>query len=550
MDRDKRLNRIVSLSGPLPLCAIVGTVIGGFIVRIGLPNIPLADGDTWGYLHPALSWLNGLGFRQTLGRDWLYPALVAGILKIGGDFRAISYAQRFLGLAGLLIFWLNWRSFKQLLPEQKLVSGWICFGLTLLLFAFYALSPQQALLEDTIQPEGMMAFFEMAYLYCLVSFFSARWRLRLAGRTIAFGAGVLGLSYVLLLLKPSWGFSFGFSIFCVAIGGFGRAARLVRFGPVLAGGTIVLLLFFLPKLLTFQKDADSRLFLPFTLVSIHAPQILETNPNNNSLDINGSGAVPQLFYEELARAFQKAKEKPSHYTSLGFDPDYILYFSGFFSVIQQKEGWDDAELAAVCYSAYFRAWLHAPWSMARKVWKQINLFLFPRAGNFYSTGQSVDLNRELANSRTFLPGDLHSPGLPKNYQSYLERLERPEKIRPHPLGFSVVAKLAFWFARASCWIQLAFFAVMVAVCLSRKERTLRLAGFVIVAVLAATYGNVLTIAVVHSLDVVRYRITYAPGFLLGMAMVTNYLLILALNRRSFGEPDRNSAAVEANIEQT
>ncbi|MGA8481926.1 MAG: hypothetical protein WB696_28495, partial [Chthoniobacterales bacterium] len=132
----------------------------------------------------------------------------------------------------------------------------------------------------------------------------------------------------------------------------------------------------------------------------------------------------------------------------------------------------------------------------------------------------------------------------------LQRLERPEKNRSHPLGFSVLAKLAFWFARASCWIQLAFFAVMVAVCLSRKERPWRLAGFVIVAVLAATYGNVLTIAVVHSLDVVRYRITYAPGFLLGMAMVTNYLLILALNRRSFGEPDRNSAAVEANIEQT
>jgi hypothetical protein len=74
------------------LIVAIAAVIGGLIVRTGFPNIPFADGDTWGYLHPALSWLSGLGFHQTYGRDWLYPALLAGILKIGGDFSAITFA--------------------------------------------------------------------------------------------------------------------------------------------------------------------------------------------------------------------------------------------------------------------------------------------------------------------------------------------------------------------------------------------------------------------------------------------------------------------------
>jgi hypothetical protein len=49
-------------------------------------------------------------------------------------------------------------------------------------------------------------------------------------------------------------------------------------------------------------------------------------------------------------------------------------------------------------------------------------------------------------------------------------------------------------------------------------------------VVAAVYGNALTIAIVNSLDVSRYRTGYAPGFLLGLAMIISYLLILVSER--------------------
>jgi hypothetical protein len=546
MQRATRFNQSGFLFDLFVLSAAVAVILGGLIVRARLPIAPLADADTWGYLRPALSWLSGLGFQQTYGRDWLYPALLAGILKISGDFCAITYVQRFLGLVGILVFWLAWRSWLRLLPPHKSQWRWICFFFAVLLLALYGLSSQQALLENSIRPEGMLAFFEMGYLYCLISFFAARWRSRRAAAAIAFGGAALALSYVVLLLKPSWGFSFAFTFLLVMASAFGRTARLIRFGPLLGGAAAIMLIFSLPRLLGFQKDA--QLFLPFTLVCIHTAQILQSKPEVVSPGVHNPGVPDSLFYEELDKAYREAQEEPGHYHTLGFDTDYIQYRSGFFSTIMQKEGWNDREIAAACYSAYFRAWRQSPLSMLQKMWKEVRLFLFPRAGDFYTTTRSVELNHELTCSRQFLPEDQLSPDVQKIYQSYLQRLETPAKGPVHPHGLRILSKLAFYLAWASFWLQLAFFAGLAVICWDRRGRAWRLAGFVVVAVLFATYGNVLTIAVVHSLEVVRYRVSYAPGFLLGLLVTTNYLLILALGRLKPGEPE--PIAAKANFEQT
>jgi hypothetical protein len=273
-------------------------------------------------------------------------------------------------VAGIFIFWLAWRSWLRLLPAQKPLLRWVCLVPALALLALYALSTQQALLENTIRPEGMLAFFEMAYLYCLVSFFLARWKLRRTGPAIVFGTAAFTLSYVVWLLKPSWSLSLVFTVLCLGAGLFGRTTLLMRITPMLGGATAFVLLFFLPDWLGFQKDA--HLFFPFTLVSIHAPQILETRPDPVSPGTHNSGFPDSIFYEELGKAYQTAKEKPHNFEVLGFDPDHIQYRSGFFSTLIRKESWNDREIAAACYSAYFRAWLQARSSMLQKVWKRRN----------------------------------------------------------------------------------------------------------------------------------------------------------------------------------
>src|ERR1700739_2373309 len=79
------------------------------------------------------------------------------------------------------------------------------------------------------------------------------------------------------------------------------------------------------------------------------------------------GVADAIFYEELGRAYRTSKEKPHNFDTLGFDTDHILYRSGFFSTIMERENWSDRELASACYSAYFRAWHQAPYSMLNKV---------------------------------------------------------------------------------------------------------------------------------------------------------------------------------------
>jgi hypothetical protein len=148
------------------------------------------------------------------------------------------------------------------------------------------------------------------------------------------------------------------------------------------------------------------------------------------------------------------------------------------------------------------------------------------------------LNHELAISRPFLRDTELSPRVQKIYQSYIQRLERTQSNQRHPPSHRFFHRLAgrlTWIIR---WLQGVFLAAMIAVCLSRQGRALRLGGFVTFAVLSATYGIVLAIAIGHSLDVTRYRISYAPGFLLGLAMLTNYLLIFASGARN---PDKEQS---------
>ena len=297
----------------------------------------------------------------------------------------------------------------------------------------------------------------------------------------------------------------------------------MRFGPLLAGAAAFAFLFFLPKILGFQKD--TQLFLPCLLVCIHSEQILETTPETVPPGVHNPGVPDGIFHEELKKAYRTAREQPGGYPVLGFQSDYILYISGFFPNIQRKEGWNDRELAAACYSAYFQAWFQVPSAMLQKIAKQMTLFLFPRGGDFYSPGSTTELDK-LATSRRSLPDSQLSLEVQRIYQSYKQSLERVEADRSHPPGFPVLPRLAHLLALGTLWLQFTFFAAITIVWLRPEGRPWRLAGSAVLSVLAAVYGNVLTVAVVNSLDVARYRMGYAPVFLLGLAMIISYLLIL------------------------
>ena len=256
----------------LGLVCVLGAIFWGAILRSHFPSTPLSDPDTWGYLNPALSWLGRLGFQQTNGRSWLYPAILAAILKIGGDFSWITYVQHIQGLLAAWVMWQTYRLWQALLRERGLLAQVeLLVGLAAIIL--YVLGSDEILLEATIRPEGIVTVFVASYLCCLVGYFSARWHHPSTRRSVLFGAGSLVLSYVIFLLKPSWGFSLIFSPVPLLIGALRGGTLTTRFLPLLASLGLVGVLAVMPFLLGFRRDSSSRTFLPTTLVSVHANRL-------------------------------------------------------------------------------------------------------------------------------------------------------------------------------------------------------------------------------------------------------------------------------------
>jgi hypothetical protein len=528
------------------LVCVLGAIFWGARLRFHFPSTPLSDPDTWGYLNPALSWLGGQGFQQTAGRGWLYPAILAAILKIGGDFSWITYAQHIQGLLAAWVIWQTYRLWQALLGERGVLSQVAELLIGLPVIFLYVLGSGEIVLEALIRPEGIVAIFGASYLFCLVGYFSARWHHPSARRSIVFGAVLLGLSYVIFLLKPSWGISLLFTLLPLLAGTMGDGSFTTRFVPLLAGLGLFALLAVMPFLLGFQRDSSSRTFLPTTLVSVHAKQIALSDRKMIEGDLHrqNSNDPGGLFYRSLERVLLEAKKQPGGCKLLGFDPDYILYRSGLFQDLTLSQHWNAGQLASFCYAVYLKAWLDSPLEMSNKVCQQFSLFFFPDSSDFYSSVKGFRPSREFLYSRQVLPSanPEFNASVRDPYSSYLERLRHPLKNIRDSGGRRFFQFLARNISKLSVWVQLGFLCALVATFIDKTLSRLRLAGFAALAAAAAVYGNVLTVAVVHTLDIGRYRVTYSPYYLLMLAMMATFLIVVAsglLLRGFVRRPDRN-----------
>lgn len=528
-----------------PVC-VLGGIIWGAILRFHFPSTPLSDPDTWGYLNPALTWLSGLGFQQTAGRNWLYPGILAGILKFGGDFSWITYVQHILGLLAAWIMWMTYRLWRMLLPQRIAWLRILEIPIGLSAVFLYLLSSRSIVFEASIRPEGVEGFFGFSYLFCVVCYFSARWRCCCSWRSIVFGAGSLAGSYLLFLLKPVVGFALLFAFIPVIVGTVGKGSLAARLGPLLVGLALIALLVVAPHILGFQKDGASQKFLPLTLVSVHAKQIVGNaqKPYSQSSIGQHQDASEDAFYQSLEKAFLEAKRDPGGFQLLGFNADYIIYSSNVFQEVARRQHWNDRQLAAFCYSVYLKTWLGSPLEMLAKVCRQLTVFFFPPRKDFYSGITGFNFGRAFLYSLHSMPTSPKlRPSVQALYSSYLDKLRYPPGNDRDSGGgrfFRFVAELV---EKLSVWVQLGFFVALILTWFKRGVSRLRLSGLAVLVVATLTYGTVLTVAVVHTLDIERYRISYSPFYLLTLAMMTTFLLVVAsrlVTRSSLGRPKQNS----------
>src|SRR5260221_1873266 len=75
--------------------------------------------------------------------------------------------------------------------------------------------------------------------------------------------------------------------------------------------------------------------------------------------------------------------------------------------------------------------------------------------------------------------------------------------------------------------QIRFFIGPFPAFLMRRFFELRLPAFAVVMVSTAVYGNMLTVGIVHTLDLDRYRTGYVPALLLTLAMMVTFLYAIA-----------------------
>jgi hypothetical protein len=523
-------------------------IIGGVVIRSRLPSVPIPDRDSWGYLNPALSWLDGAGFQQTYGRDWFYPAILAAILKLGRDFSWIVRIQEILGLAAGVLMWATFRLWLAFFNVSTVLTRLVSFVIGSLAVLLYLFSPNEALFEIAIRPEGVLAFFVFFYAFCVTAYFRARWQTHRGWQSVLFGAGSLVLSYAILLLKPSWGFALGFAVLPLAAGLLGRSPFSRRVLPFVFGVALVAVFWATPICLGFRKDSFGPLFPPFVLVSYHAPQIVANAEKHHLIDDPAS--ADGMFYQSLKAVLAKAKQQPSGYHTLGFNPEYIVFGpDNYFWNLARQEHWDTTDLKRFCYLAYLRTWVGSPGKMLAKLRKQLLVFLYPKGGDFFEHSQAQYIEEELAADKQVLPRADSTAYLKSDsvYVSYLQQLNNVKPYGPQTRGLRWGQVISNWYAQFSLWIQLFFFASAILIFARNSLSAFRLPFLAVAALATAVYGNAFTIMLVHSLDVGRFRISYAPLFLLTLSMMVTYLVLLvtrlASGSRLDKQPERDPTAV-------
>jgi hypothetical protein len=312
-------------------------------------------------------------------------------------------------------------------------------------------------------------------------------------------------------------------------------------------------LFTFPHLLGFRPDAGSRTFLPFTLVSIHAAQILQNAEKEHLITDTDTPSPDQedRFYQELKQAWVEARKVPLGCPTLGFAPDYIMYTKDFFRGFAAEQKLTDSELISLCYTTYFKTWLGSPGAMLGKIGKEMRIFLSAPSRDF--AAHSVSRKRALDISTRFSPApqDLLTAAESKDYLRnqpiYLAYLANLAKVYQEGWKIDCVNWLryvAIVVAKLASIIQVAFFVSLIPIFFTRRLSDLRLLALAAIMVSTAVYGNMLTVGVVHTLDLDRYRTGYVPALLLALVMMTTVLFAAAERWRRLSRDLTNRSSKE------
>jgi len=497
----------------------------------GWPMVPLADPDTWGYLNPGLTWLSGLGFQQTDGRDWLYPALVALFLKSTGSFAGIVAWQKLFSFLAAIAMMVTWQGWVSMLPFRR--------GILFLVSAFGALPMYMQLVNQqniffavSIRPEAILPFFVYAQLACVMGYSKYRWHTPQPSRSLLLGAAAIALAYAGLLLKPSWYFATITTSLPVFAGLFSRSfSWKTRLLTPAFGGLACFLILWLPGRILMVPDGASVTLLPDALLCVHArfvDNLLEARLATLA-DADPGKARLKTFVGVLESEMYNAAHAHKVYEKLGFNADYLMHSATLSGAIMDYTGDDRKKFSAFCFRCYKDAVLYDPAGYTRKVFDQFNHFLYPEPKTFFS--DQMNLAKEYrASADSWFPNGavVLSPGVLKMYGEYradLATQEATAKTLDKDLKLRTARQII---ARCSPLLELVFLIALLITIFWSPLRKLALGGWAAFFLFLAPLGNAFGVCIVHTLDIYRYRVTYGSYFLFALAAMLAFIgLVLA-----------------------
>jgi hypothetical protein len=382
--------------------------------------------------------------------------------------------------------------------------------------------------EHQIRPEAIFSFLAILNIWVSFLFLKARFiRLRPSYRWL--GALNVFISFLIYMAKPSFGFATFFSSLPVWIS-FLLPGASVRAKASFAAMAILpaLLLLFLPEHILKARDPWGALFLPETLLSVHAPiidqQMTEDLAGNEPLPF--PRATVQAAHDLLAAELQKASQvtTPKAYGSLGFNPDYLMYEDSFCIRFPQQMHFTNPDLAAFCMTYYLRALRHHPGAMVAKTKGQLALFYTGKNPAFW-LGKSLELSG-LQYVRVDRLMQLTSQLGPNN-PAVARYIATCDRLAHEGIAITQARRFVEWLRLFSgIYLDLLGVALLSPLLLFIRPLRARFLWLVVALWLVYSYNffNCLTIAIVHSLEVTRY-VRVQLIFTIFALCLTLYLLL-------------------------
>jgi hypothetical protein len=474
--------------------------------RFSLPLDPIADPDTWGYLAPGLRDLTTGNFGHQ-GRNFIYPGFLLVLLRLFGDFRAITIAQHLLGLAAAALLLLAWRRAYAFVVAPRLgTRSHAVIGL--IAAAIFLVAGDSIRTEIQIRPEAVCAFVFSLNLWFAVKF-SASTFIEKRRPSPVLGTGLVGTAVLLASLKPSFIFVAVIAMLPIVISFFRPAffPQKIRLAISAAAGALLLVV---PEYFLSRDDYTARMFLPTTLFVVHADIIRDQMAD----DLAQHAAVPYAP-EWLRRVHDNVSEEISksgpaqagHYFLLGFSPDYLMDGDTSIAGRLAWEFEENSEALINFYRFYYwRTWRHRPFPMARKVIRQMALFYAPVCPA-YDRSKILPLRDSYRLGVSSLDKDTYRE-VWKNYPPAVAFMNRVDSLAQNT-GAIVQPRmtrgaLAF-LARA--YLPLLFTTLAAAIatlfCRSVRERIGWLVAFTLF-VFSYNAAACLEVAIINSLEVPRY----------------------------------------------